>query len=99
MTEPHIQVLDELGAEFVRVAAEHERAPHRSRLRTIATTPRHAVAVAFSILVLLGGGAYAVPPTRAAIDDIASSFAGWVEGDDEDAPGRALRSGDDAPTG
>ena len=97
MTEPRIQLLDDLGAEFARVAAEHERSPRRSRLRTFVATPRHALAVAFASVVLLGGGAYAVPPTRAAIEDIASSFAGWVADDDEDAPGRALRPEDDAP--
>ena len=97
MTEPRIQLLDDLGAEFARVAAEHERSPRRSRLRTFVATPRHALAVAFASVVLLGGGAYAVPPTRAAIDDIASSFAGWVADGDEDAPGRALRPEDDAP--
>jgi hypothetical protein len=47
--------------------------------------------------VQLGAGAYAVPPTRAAIDDIAASFAGWIERDEEGAPGRALRPADDAP--
>jgi hypothetical protein len=97
MTESRIQLLDDLGAEFARVAAEHERSPRRSRLRALVATPRHAAAVAFAIVVLLGGGAYAVPPTRAAIEDVASSFAGWVANDDEDAPGRALRPEDDAP--
>lgn len=97
MTEPRIQLLDDLGAEFARVAAEHERSPRRSRLRTFVATPHRALAVAFASVLLLGGGAYAVPPTRAAIDDIASSFAGWVADDDEDAPGRALRPEDNAP--
>jgi hypothetical protein len=97
MTEPRIQLLDDLGAEFARVAAEHERSTRRSQLRTFVATPRHALAVAVASVVLLAGGAYAVPPTRAAIDDIASSFAGWVADDDEDAPGRALRPEDEAP--
>ena len=97
MTEPRIQLLDDLGAEFARVAAEHERSPRRARLRTFVAPPRRALAVAFASVLLLGGGAYAVPPTRAAIDDIASSFAGWVADDDEDAPGRALRPEDNAP--
>lgn len=110
MTEPRIQLLEDLGAEFARVAAEHDRAPMRSRLRLLAATPGRAVAVALGVLVLLGAGAYAVPPTRAAIDDITSTvegwlagdddditttFEGWVAGDDEQAPGRAL--GPDAP--
>jgi hypothetical protein len=49
------------------------------------------------VLVLLGASAYAVPPTRAAIDDLAASFAGWFDGDEGAAPGRALRAEDDAP--
>jgi hypothetical protein len=87
MTEPRIQLLDDLGVEFARVAAEHTRRARR---------PRRAVAIAMTVLMLLGG-AFAAPPTRAAIEDIASSLAGWVDGDDAHAPGRALRPQDDAP--
>jgi hypothetical protein len=88
MTETHIQLIDDLGLEFGRVAAERRRrAPRRG----------FAVAIACAVLALLGAGAYAVPPTRAAIEDLTSSFAGWVAGDESDAPGRALRPGDDAP--
>jgi hypothetical protein len=84
-----IQMLDDLGAEFARVASVHDRRRRRFPARTLA--------IAASVLVLLGASAYAVPPTRAAIDDLAASFAGMFEGDDADAPGRALRPGDDAP--
>jgi hypothetical protein len=97
MREAPIQLLDDLGAEFDRVACEHERAPRRSRLRSLAATPGRALAVAFAVLVLLGAGAYAVPPTRAAIDDLTSTFAGWLAGDEGPAPGRALRPEDDVP--
>jgi hypothetical protein len=97
VTEPHIQLLDDLEAEFARVAVEHERAPRGSRLRSLAATPRRTLAVAFSVLVLLGAGAYAVPPTRAAIDDLTSTFADWLAGDEGPAPGRALRPADDVP--
>ena len=55
------------------------------------------LAVAATVLVLLGASAYAVPPTRAAIDDLPSPFAGWFEGGEETAPGRALRPEDDGP--
>jgi hypothetical protein len=89
VTEPPIRLLDDLGAEFARVAAERE-----SRRRP---SPARALAIAAGVLVLLGASAYAVPPTRAAIDDLAASFAGWFEGDEENAPGRALRPEDDAP--
>jgi hypothetical protein len=84
-----IKLLDDLGAEFARVAAQHERGRRRF--------PGRALAIAASVLVLLGASAYAVPPTRAAIDDLAASFAGWFEGDEAAAPGRALRPEDDAP--
>jgi hypothetical protein len=97
VTEPRIRLLDDLGAEFGRVASEHERAPRRARLRSLAATPRRAAAVAIGILVLLGAGAYAVPPTRAAIDDLTSTFAGWLASDEGPAPGRALRPDDDVP--
>jgi hypothetical protein len=50
---------------------------------------------------LLLGGAYAVPATRAAIDDltgsIASSFGAYQRGDDAEAPGRPLGKGEAAP--
>jgi hypothetical protein len=84
-----IRLLDDLGSEFARVAAEHERRRRRS--------PGRALAVAASVLVLLGASAYAVPPTRAAIDDLAASFEGLFAGDEESSPGRALRPEDDAP--
>ena len=85
-----IRMLDDLGAEFARVA---ESSPPRRARRASG----HAVAVAIAVIVLLGAGVYAVPATRAAIDDITSSLAGWVEGDEEAAPGRALGPEDDAP--
>lgn len=90
MTQPQIQLLDDLGAEFARV--------ERSRRRSVTTViPGRALAVALSILVLLGAGAYAVPPTRAAIDNLTSTFAGWLAEDEGAAPGRALRPEEDAP--
>ena len=84
-----IDLLEDLGAEFARVAARHPDRRRRSAAR--------ALAIAASAVVLLGVSAYVVPPTRAAIDDLASSFAGLFEGDDATSPGRALRPGDDAP--
>jgi hypothetical protein len=47
-------------------------------------------------MALLGGSAYSVPATRAAIEDITSAFAGLVV-DQSEAPGRALRPDEDAP--
>ena len=71
MTE-RIQLLDDLGAEFGRVTARAERRSPGLRTRTLA--------IALGIAVLLGCGAYAVPTTRAAVDGIADSLAGWVFG-------------------
>lgn len=88
-----IQLLDDLGAEFARIATEADhtsRTPPATLLRQI---PRaRALAISLCIAALLGGTAYAVPATRAAIDDL----AGWVAGD-EAAPGRALGSSHRAP--
>ena len=96
-----IQLLDDLGAELHRVAAEAERASRRR-----ATLPRRlsraglrarTLAVALGIAVLLVSAAYAVPATRPAVDGVAGAFAGWVSGHGDDAPGRALKPGDDVP--
>jgi hypothetical protein len=87
VTEPSIDLLDDLEAEFARLtAARPARRP-----------PRRAVALAVAGVVALCAAAYAVPPTRAALDDITSEFAGWMDGSDEEPPGRALRAADDAP--
>ena len=95
MTEP-IQTLEDLGAEFERVAAEAERRPSASRLSHFRGRARLAP-VALGLAVLLAASAYAVPATRAAVGGIADSLAGWVSGDSDDPPGRALMPGDKAP--
>jgi hypothetical protein len=56
------------------------------------------LAVVLSTAVLLGGGVYTVPATRAAVDGIADQFAAWVSGDSDKAPGRALEPGEEVPT-
>lgn len=96
MTKPHIRPFDDLGAEFARVAAEHERTSRRFERPRLAATPRQALALALAVFALAAGGVYSVPPTRAAIEDITSSFAGWVAGDDEQAPGAPADA--DAPS-
>jgi hypothetical protein len=95
MTKLRIQLLDDLEAEFARVAAEHERAPRRFELPRVAAAPRRALALALAV-VALGASVYSVPPTRAAVEDITSSFAGWVAGDNEQAPGNP--ADDNAPS-
>lgn len=52
-------------------------------------------ALAVCATLLLGSAAYALPPTRAALNDVYSSIAGWFDGGD--GPGRALEPGEDAP--
>ena len=66
-----IQLLEDLGAEFERVAAETPRRPRRRRF------------LALFAAVLVGTGAYAVPATRAGIDEL----AGWLTGGRAPAPG------------
>jgi hypothetical protein len=39
MTEPHIQLLDDLGAEFARLAAERERPQPTQEMREAAAAP------------------------------------------------------------
>ena len=96
MSELRIHLLDDLGAELARVAREHERAPRRSRPLGRGT-PRRAVVLALTGALLVSGGAYAVPLTRGAIDTITGSFAGWVRGDTDVAPGQPTRPSDDVP--
>jgi hypothetical protein len=93
-----VQWLDDLGAEFARVADEHETARRTVHGRARRWLPRRrALATALSAIALLGAGGYAVPVTRAAMEDLTSSFTGWLSGDQSQAPGRALRPQDDAP--
>jgi hypothetical protein len=58
---------------------------------------RRGVAIALVVAAILSSGAYAVPVTRAGIDGAFDAFAGWLDGGDGRAPGRALRPADDAP--
>jgi hypothetical protein len=61
-----------------------------------------ALAPALAAALVLVAAAYAVPPTRAAIDDavggVAGVFDGWVSGDEAAAPGRAVEPGEPAPS-
>ena len=78
MTEPHIQLLDDLGAELpasLPSVSGRCAGPGCS----VTAVPGRTLAVAFTMLVLLGAAAYAVPPTRAAIDNLTGTFAGWLE--------------------
>jgi hypothetical protein len=95
MTE-HIRLLDDLGAEFARVSADAERASRTPR--ALLAGPRaRALPIALATLVALGATAYAVPATRAVVDDITEPFAAWVAGGDDTAPGRPVAAGDNLP--
>jgi hypothetical protein len=72
------------------LAAAGGHAPRRRR-----RAPK--LAIAAGAAVVLATGTYAVPPTRAAIDDVYSAISGWAGGDEGGAPGRPLAPGDDAP--
>jgi hypothetical protein len=76
--------------------AEVSAVLRRSRRRARVGGGRLRLALAaVAATVAVGGGAYAVPVTRAAIQDVADTFAGWAGGDDAEAPGRPVAPGDD----
>lgn len=84
--------LEPTEEEVQRVLELDRRRRARRRTRV------HRLAAAACAAAILGAGAYAVPVTRAAMDDVFSSIAPWAGGDDDDqAPGRPVSPGDDAP--
>jgi hypothetical protein len=96
-----IQALEHLGRELARVAAEAERTSQKPASRMMGgLTFRlrgRVAAIAVAATVIVAGGVVAVPGTRAAFDSVLDTFAGWAEGDDSSAPGRAVEPGDNAP--
>jgi hypothetical protein len=88
--------LEPSDADIARVLARARKPTGRSAFR-FANGRRRLLAPALAALVLLAGGAYAVPPTRAALGDLADTFSGWLSGDDSSAPGRPLGANEDAP--
>jgi hypothetical protein len=76
------------------IAAVLERAlPSRGRFRGGRLRP---AAIGLAVLALAGGGAYAVPATRAGIDGVVGTFSDWAGGRPGEAPGRPLAPGEDA---
>lgn len=60
---------------------------------------RRALAVvAAASCLLLAAGYAAAPPLRAAIDDLAGTFADWADGGSSEAPGRPLGRDEQAPS-
>ncbi len=88
------EVADVLSRSGDGARARHRAASARSRRRQFEI--RRLAPVAVALLVLLLAGYAAAPPVRAALDDIAGSFSGWLGGDG-DPPGRPLNSGESAP--
>ncbi len=90
--------LEPRDAEVARVLLR--AAPRRRRPALPAWAPRPALAGALAVATLLAG-AYAVPPTRAAIEQVANSiatgFGAYQHGDEADAPGRPLGAGEAGP--
>jgi hypothetical protein len=88
------RALEPTDAELARVLT---RVGAGRRARTARSWRRAAFVVAATLVVLAGGGYAAVPPLRAAIDDVTGTFSGWLGGNSADAPGRPLEAGEQAP--
>lgn len=91
------QQLDERAAHDAEFRARRTRVPKwlwPAGRRRVAVA-RGAIATAIAVAVF--GGAYAAPPTRAAIDDLFSTFADWFAGGESAAPGRAIAPREHVP--
>ncbi len=92
--------LEPTDREVANVVARATSRPgplRRRREASVGWSRRRVAAWALTAALLLVGGAYAVPPTRAALDDIAGSFSDWISGDTEAGPGRPLGANEQAP--
>jgi len=87
--------LDELAARD----AARLRMFSAARLARPATSRRLTpVTRSIAAIFAVGALAYAVPPTRAAVESLYdSTVAHWLSGEDSTAPGRAARTGEDLP--
>jgi hypothetical protein len=56
------------------------------------------LALALGVIVAVAGGAYAVPVTRAAVDDVSGTLSSWFSGDETAAPGRPVSAREDVPS-
>ncbi len=89
----------ELASVLARLQPETPRRPGRPRREA---GWRRIALPAIAALALLLACFYAVPGTRAAIEDaansVAGSFSGWLGGDSADAPGVPLKAHQEAPS-
>ncbi len=88
----------ELASVLARLQSEPLRGPKRPQREA---GRRRLALPTIAALAFLLAGSYAVPGTRAAIDDaansVAGSFSGWLGGDSADAPGVPLKTHQEAP--
>lgn len=85
--------LEPTDAEVQRaLAAGDARPAPRHRL-----VPRLAIAAVAA--AILGSGLYAVPATRAAVDDLYGTLSEWVSGDGSSAPVERSHPGTRPPSG
>lgn len=91
------RMIEPSEADIARVIARAAKPARRSSLVGTPNRWRRLAAPGLAALALLTGGAYAVPASRAAIDDVAGTFAGWLRGEDGAAPGRPLGANEVAP--
>jgi uncharacterized membrane protein len=89
----------ELASVLARLQSEPLRSPKRPRREA---GWRRLALPTIAALALLLTGLYAVPTTRAAIEDAANSVAGsfsdWLGGDSASAPGVPLKAHQEAPS-
>ena len=90
-------------AEVASVLARLRPAtPHSAKRRRSGAGQWRLALPGIAALALLLAGLYAVPSTRAAIEDatdsVAGSFSGWLGGDSADAPGVPLKAHQEAPS-
>jgi len=95
------RALEPSPAEVARALARVEGPEGTARRSHRAVGWRRLVAPGLAALVLLAGGLYAVPATRAGINDfvgtVADAFGDYSRGDADGAPGRNLARGEARP--
>ncbi len=95
------RTLEPSETEVANVLARLEGGTSRGAERSRREGWRRLALPAFAALALLLAGFYAVPGTRAAIEDaannVAGSFSSWLGGDSANAPGVPLKAHQEAP--
>jgi len=84
-----------LGQQIDDMAERDTTRPRRSWTPWAVPAARFAAVAA--ALLAIAGATYAVPTTRAAVDDAYDSLTSWVSGSDSPPPGRKVRADDVLP--